>query len=326
MMYGKIVDCADMALSRGLELLEKEGVERPSRNGPVLTIEAPVLIEYTHPRRRVLFSDVRDANPFFHLYEAVWMLGGRRDLAALTPLVANFGRFSDDGTTLHGAYGYRWRHTFGVDQLKLAALELSDNPDSRRVVVQMWDARQDVHMALNGGKDVPCNTQIYFRVCDGKLDMTVMNRSNDAVLGAFGANVVHFSFMHEAVALLAGIPLGKYYQFTNNLHVYTKEFDAAKREAMKTAGYSWAMLARADEYQPLPLTHPEGLLEDCSVDSEYWSHPYLTDVVRRALRAHELRKTDRVACAVELSLIACPAWRRACTDWIERRWAKEGLK
>lgn len=151
-------------------------VRRPSRNGPVLMIDEPVLITYTHPRERVLFNTARDANPFFHLYEALWMLAGRNDVAPLAYYNKRMAEFSDNGTTLNGAYGYRWRKakTAGlvvntyrderdgggltgpgtqtnrvvqrvdVDQLDLLVNHLKADPTSRRAVLQMWNVEDDL--------------------------------------------------------------------------------------------------------------------------------------------------------------------------------------
>ena len=45
------------------------------------------------------------------------------------------------------------------------------------------------------------------------------------ILGACWANSVPFSMLHEYVAEMVGVQLGKYFQFTNNLHVYKDVFD-----------------------------------------------------------------------------------------------------
>jgi hypothetical protein len=119
-------------------------------------------------------------------------------------------------------------------------LELKQNPDSRRVVLAMWDggsradwtlqtaepsfrAEQpgDFYAAISGSNDVPCNTHAYFDTVDGKLNMTVCCRSNDIIWGAYGANAVHFSFLLEFLATASGIPMGVYRQFSNNFHIYT---------------------------------------------------------------------------------------------------------
>jgi hypothetical protein len=140
-------------------------VQKNSRNGGVTMLEEPCLITYTHPRERVLFNSARDANPFFHLYESLWMLAGRNDVAPLTYYVSKMKDFSDDdGKTFNGAYGYRWRHalrdsTLGwedKDQLDIIVSHLKGNPESRRAVLQMWNVEDDL-LKIERSKDVCCN-------------------------------------------------------------------------------------------------------------------------------------------------------------------------
>jgi len=237
------------ALHNGLHAIRVHGIPKPSRVGDVLVMPRPVMTEYLNPTNRVLFSPMRDANPFFHVMEALWMLAGRNDLPWLTRFNKRFESYSDDGgKTQPGAYGYRWRNYFGHDQLKDAILELRQNPDSRRVVLAMWDGGSrydwlkpqfedntddgqanyttmeqpgDSYAAQMGSADVPCNTHVYFDTIDGRLNMTVCCRSNDIIWGAYGANAVHFSFLLEFMALAVGIPVGVYRQFSNNFHLYT---------------------------------------------------------------------------------------------------------
>lgn len=170
-----------------------ETVRKDSRNGPVLMVEEPVTITYMKPIERVLFNRARDANPFFHLYESLWMLGGHRDLASLKYFVSTFDQFSDDGIILNGAYGYRWIngacsycngeggigydedgcanedkclvcHGEGViDQLKILAEHLIKKPESRRAVLQMWNVKDDL-MKIDTSKDVCCNLSACFSI------------------------------------------------------------------------------------------------------------------------------------------------------------------
>jgi thymidylate synthase len=135
----------------------------PSRYGDVIVCDEPVTITYNNPRERVLFNEARDANPFFHIYEALWMLVGRNDVAPLLYYNSRMKEFSDDGKTLNGAYGRRWRgasgppklipegceqprgyYREGVDQLKVIINHLRDNPTSRRAVLQMWNVEDDL--------------------------------------------------------------------------------------------------------------------------------------------------------------------------------------
>lgn len=220
---------------------EYDIVEKPSRNGPVLRWRDPHLMTHYHPRRRVLLFPGRNANPFFHVFESVWMLEGRNDLAPLTHFVKTMADFSDDGLTLYGAYGYRWRNQFGFDQIVFLIQQLHDKPDwDRRLVLQMWDPghrvmgapnfhkESDQLIAFGGGKDVPCNTACKFSVVDGELDMTVENRSNDLIWGSLGANIVHFSYLQEYLAGMAGLGLGRLHQMSTNLHLYVDRFDLRK--------------------------------------------------------------------------------------------------
>lgn len=245
-MHSVTAQNPDQALQLGIALLNQFGEYESSRGGTVLVMPTPVATVFTTPQHRVSFSVERDANPFFHLYEALWMLGGRNDLESMTRYVARFKEFSDDGTTLHGAYGYRWRTWFGYDQLSSIVDELAANPNSRRAVLAMWDGQHDLERAMSGGKDVPCNTQVYFRIRQDKLDMTVTCRSNDMVWGAYGANVVHFSMLQEYVAQAVGVGIGIYYQMSNNFHAYIERPDVAKI-------FEAAKFATPTHYRGLPL-------------------------------------------------------------------------
>jgi len=166
------------ALPAGLRYLEMYGIQRDSRAGPVVVAPGPVTTQYTRPRERVIFWPERDANPFFHFFESLWMLAGRNDIAFLTQFVARMKQFSDDGVTQHGAYGHRWMHHFelareeiddgishgwmeDIDQVASIVNMLKRNPEERRCVLQMWDASVDLG---RNGVDVPClggNTNVW---------------------------------------------------------------------------------------------------------------------------------------------------------------------
>ncbi len=230
-------DHPDDALETALAFLQPKkasGVEDASRNGPVWRCKYPVMTAWDPSASSVSLNPVRDANPFFHLFEACWMLAGRNDVAFVKRFNQRMDQFSDDGDLLHGAYGYRWREWFGFDQLKELAALLRRDPATRRAVLTMWSPDGDVTPEpmrfgnfVGGltGKDIPCNTQAYFRIVDGALDMTLTARSNDAVWGAYGANIVHFGMLHSWMAWACGTKLGTLYQMSNDLHTYRQRPD-----------------------------------------------------------------------------------------------------
>ena len=95
------------AFLRGMDLLDSSGHIEETRNGKVITVEDPVTTVYANPNERVLFDPDRDANPFFHFMEGLWMLAGFNDLATMEYYNKGMSRYSDDGETLWGAYGCR---------------------------------------------------------------------------------------------------------------------------------------------------------------------------------------------------------------------------
>jgi thymidylate synthase len=214
------------AYRKGMQLIDRVGVPVETRNGPAITVETAVTTQYLYPQERVLWSPKRDANPFFHLFEALWILAGRDDLATLEYFLPNFRDYSDNGVTLWGAYGARLRRyplqgSTIVDQLNVVVQKLRANPYDRRIVATIWNV---VDLTAES-RDIPCNDMIKFRVVKERLNMYVFNRSNDAIWGCYGANAVHFSFIQEYVAHRAGYSIGEYEQISTDLHAYSAMWD-----------------------------------------------------------------------------------------------------
>lgn len=311
----------NLALFAGAGLLRRDGVERDSRNGPVLIAPHPVTTVYERPDERVMLHPGRDANPFFHLFESLWMIAGRNDLAPLLAFVKNMANFSDDGgVTQPGAYGFRWFNQFDYrkgtdfDQITWAINRLKADPNDRRVVIQMWDPAADGYAADNGGRDVPCNLCALPSIgTDGRLNLTVMNRSNDMVWGAYGANAVHFAVLQELLAAGVGVPLGRYYQVSNNFHGYLATMGKAGEEwpwgmytDTTTAENQWP---NADPYEAgdviaTPMFDASFNLEQFREDVDM----FIEDPARIGIRSRFLRK---VACPM---VMAHRAYKKDGTD------------
>jgi hypothetical protein len=201
------------------------GALRQSRAGAVRVSDCPVTTVYERPSEKVIFWEDRDANPFFHLFEALWMLAGRNDVEWLSYFNSNIAKVaSDDGLTFHGAYGKRWRSHWKIDQLVEIARNLAGNQDCRRQVLQTWSAPDD--LSNHGTRDVPCNTTMTFQIGnDGRLDLSVFCRSNDIVWGCYGSDAVTFGMLLEYVAGLIGCKVGRYYQISVNWHGYVETLD-----------------------------------------------------------------------------------------------------
>lgn len=313
------------------------GVERESRNGKVLKMPMPATILYDLPTERVVFWRERDANPFFHLLEAMWMLAGRNDVEFLRRILPSIAQFSDDGKVFHGAYGHRWRVHFGFDQLDEIVAGFRGNLDCRREVLQMWDCVDDLHV---DSKDVPCNTQAYFAINAGQLDMMVTNRSNDSVWGALGANAVHFSILQEYMAARIGVPVGKYWQVTNNLHLYLSHHEALMDSmadlAFPSKRYHQMCPYQQEAVKETPLI-PSGDVNRFERDMRFVidngsavgiTDPFVRKVVRpmlasiQAFKSHEGEAKYVEALRPVYDMDEMCDWRVAAEDWLNRRYLK----
>ena len=330
------------ALPRALSELRDHGGEEQTRAGAVLSIHSPVTTVYQLPKERVLSCPVRDANPFFHIAECAWMLGGCRDGRWLDQFVHDFSaRYGEGDGSIHGAYGYRWREhfqegdgVFDLDQILAVGKMLYDDPTTRRAVLTMWDPAVDLGADK---RDLPCNTHVYFRPWQTSphagwmLDVTVCCRSNDAVWGAYGANAVHMSVMAEVVAGLAGMHLGMYYQISNNLHVYTDILDKmGDLEVYDRYADCEAVphnIIADDAHRSRSAARADALLviQDCeemtgSRRRERMATTWGYNVLWPMLEAHRLWKSGDITGAHRMmAAVAASDWRMAGIDWMLRR-------
>ncbi len=288
-----------------------------SRNGPVLTVGDPTVITIYRPWERVVLDPVRNANPFFHLAEFVWMISGSNNVKFIEQFNPRMREYADPGTDVHhGAYGHRWRRHFIRDQIVATIERLRRDPTDRRAVMGMWDPATD----LDPHNDIPCNTHIYFRVLDNRLHATVCNRSNDLLWGCLGANAVHMTLLHELIARAVGIEQGWYRVFTHNLHVYRERKDWLRLKDQRVIRDDYTGRNRMLTY-PLLTTGEtyEHLLKDCEEYVSGVTHYPRTQWMRRvflpAMTNFQARKP--------VVPIAAPDWDRACGEWLARKEPKQ---
>lgn len=319
----------NQAYRKALKDIRNIGLRQNTRAGPVLVAPYPVTTIYEHPTERVLLDTARDANPFFHLFESLWILQGRQDCRWLDKFVSDFSsRFGEENGLQHGAYGFRMRNHFDldweaespIDQLILAVHLLKQNHNDRRVVIQLWDAMSDLGNNFN---DHPCNTQIFPRIVNGCLDITVTNRSNDIIWGAYGANAVHFSVIQEVMAAMIGVEVGKYYQISNNWHGYTEtlmKYGAPQEEHC-------LYVTTPDTMYSVPLVdNPVTWLDDLDKFMEnplncmIITNPWFMDVAQPMMRAHNAFKVGKFDTALSCcDAIQAPDWRFVVRNWLMKR-------
>lgn len=185
-----------------------------SRAGEVKDL-GPACYELIEDDIRLIFLNGRGFNPYFALAEFCWFITGSNLVEPLSSYISDYAKFSDDGLILNGAYGYRLRHHFGIDQINLAIAALREDATSRRVALTMWDVTDLGSISY----DVPCNTAVYLKVRDNRLHISITCRSNDIYLGV-PYNILLFSLLQKYIANALNVEIGSQIHYADSLHLY----------------------------------------------------------------------------------------------------------
>ena len=178
----------------------------------------------TNPCRRLVdVPPARVINPAFAAAEAAWILSGSDD-----PWIYLYNErladYADDGR-LMGAYGPRLRRWHGtVDQLARVRRQLTEDPATRRAVIQLFDPEAD----SSDHKDVPCTLGYRFFLRDGLLHMHTTMRSQDLWLG-FCYDTFTATIVQELLAGWIGAGLGSYWLCVDSLHLYDHDLPKVRQ-------------------------------------------------------------------------------------------------
>jgi thymidylate synthase len=229
------------------------------------------------PRQRWVVSREPALNPAFAIAEVIWILSGRNDAAFLNYWNRRLPDFAGKGETYHGAYGYRLREHFGLDQLERAYRALQNEPDGRQVVLQIWDSRIDFpnEQGQAVSEDIPCNISAMLKVRQGRLEWTQIMRSNDLFLG-LPHNFVQFTAVQEVLAGWLGVEPGTYTHWSDSLHLYSPDVERAQANTSLTVEPNTDSLC-------LPKTESDRVLADLEDRIERMIQPDLTREDLRAL-------------------------------------------
>ena len=291
-------------------------------------------IEVEDPRQHWVFSRLPAINPAFGIAEVIWILAGSNSAEVLNYWFPRLPKYAGQGPIYSGAYGYRLRRHFGVDQLDRACEILSANPTSRQVVLQYWDGRVDLPLedGLPRSEDIPCNIMSLLKIREGRLDWTQVMRSNDVCRG-LPYNLLQFTVLQEVLAGWLGLNLGHYCHWSDSLHAYSegfhdfsigepacshKNFDDLRTDATTGKRIINEMYRRLED-----LTRPGLSTNDISQLSLASSIPLSYQNLLVVLAAESARRRGYIdqaqsmicSCANEALRWAWSAWRtRLCTS------------
>ena len=262
----------------------------------------PAMFIFNNPIERLLTCPGRLIHPFFQILESIWILGGRGDVKWISKYLKNMEKYSDGKEEFHAPYGIRMREygsnrdsglfvTPGpIDQFQNCYDYLNDDPETRHAVMSFWNPLFD-HVDVNT-IDRPCNITFHFLIRNGKLDLTIFNRSNDVHFGLFNANVVQFSVILETMAMLLGIPVGRQIHMINSLHYYT---DNPLTEEVLDSNEEESNFSVYKYVNP----HPFGLRNESGIDVWSLFNSCIRDFFRDEKKIWEGKLDDGLLCKLD---------------------------
>lgn len=162
------------------------------------------------------------------------ILYGTRDASKKTIWTANAeadywkpkAKFEGDLGRVYGVQWRKWKSPDGkeVDQLANAIELIKNNPTSRRIIVNAWNAGELDKMALP-----PCHVFFQFFVSNGKLSLQMYQRSCDMFLGV-PFNIASYSLLLHMVAQVTNLKAGEFVHTLGDAHIYHNHFGQVKEQ------------------------------------------------------------------------------------------------
>ena len=157
-----------------------------------------------------------------------WYLSGDNNIAKLGEIYGKvpeiWKRMADKYGEVNSNYGWQWqRSAVGKpfdNQLEYIIKKLKKEKDTRQAAISIYDYKEwDLYE-----HDTPCTYAVQFTILNGRLDMSVVMRSNDLWYG-FCNDQYCFSMLQKMIADELKIDLGTYYHFVHNMHLYNNKID-----------------------------------------------------------------------------------------------------
>ncbi len=162
------------------------------------------------------------------IHELLWFLKGDTNISYLKEHnVKIWDAWADENGDLGPVYGKQWRSWQtpsgeSVDQIQYAVDLIKNNPDSRRIIINAWNAGELNQMALT-----PCHCLFQFYVVNGKLSCLLYQRSADTFLGV-PFNIASYALLTMMMAQVTGLEVGEFVHSFGDVHLYLDHLEKAK--------------------------------------------------------------------------------------------------
>ncbi len=164
------------------------------------------------------------------IHELLWFLKGDTNIQYLKDNgVRIWDEWADANGDLGHVYGYQWRSWptpdgGHIDQISQVLEQISNNPDSRRIIVSAWNVAEIETMALP-----PCHAFFQFYVAQGKLSCQLYQRSADIFLGV-PFNIASYALLTMMVAQVTGLKVGDFVHTLGDAHLYSNHMQQAQEQ------------------------------------------------------------------------------------------------
>ena len=172
-----------------------------------------------NPLANTITNKERKWNLEYARAEWQWYLSGDRNITKLGKIYGKIPpiwiKMADDEGNVNSNYGYQWQRK---RQLDAVVRKLKMDKDTRQACVSIYDGKE----MYKYDNDTPCTYAVQFTIVNNKLDMCVTMRSNDLWYG-FCNDQYQFSMLQQLVASRLDLPVGVYYHFAHNMHLYNNK-------------------------------------------------------------------------------------------------------
>lgn len=218
------------AWKMGFEALKaqaEQGYRADSRDGDVVGELCDAVFCVEDPTRNIVTSKIRNMPMRYAVGELLWYLSGSNRVDDIAQFASKWLELSDDGETTNSAYGWRIFSKFDFDQWEYVKNLLRTDPRSRQAVIHIKDADN------RPTKDVPCTVYLQFLLRGGRLNLSVHMRSNDIWMGV-PYDMFSFCCLQMLMAMELGVKVGTYAHYAGSLHIYARDYAAAKTNMEKS--------------------------------------------------------------------------------------------
>ncbi len=155
--------------------------------------------------------------------EILWIMQKQsNNIKDLIPHI--WDKWADEDGSIRKTYGWQigrpFNHPLGEFPNQVAGVLgiLEKDPSTRHGVIDMWQSE-----TLNDNNCIPCCYSSHYTIMDGKLNIAVVQRSADSIIG-LPFNIAQYAFLAKAFARHLGVEPGKYIHLITDAHIYESQY------------------------------------------------------------------------------------------------------